>query len=87
MNSLKLILDNKHLTTDEHHTDQLLIFMALANGKSTIVCGEISLHTQTMFELLQIFIPGIEIDITPIGNEEEGKANVIGIKGIAYKGE
>lgn len=32
---------------DKHHTDQLVIFMALAKGTSTIKSSEISLHTLT----------------------------------------
>lgn len=32
---------------DEHLQDQLIIFMALADGKSKIKCGPITLHTET----------------------------------------
>ncbi|KAG9025382.1 hypothetical protein FRB95_010223 [Tulasnella sp. JGI-2019a] len=32
---------------DEHLQDQIIIFMALAEGTSTVVCGPLSLHTQT----------------------------------------
>lgn len=58
--------------------------MALADGTSQIACDEISMHTQTMFELLRIFIPDISITIKEIKIEDK-KANLIEIKGIAYK--
>jgi RNA 3'-terminal phosphate cyclase (ATP) len=49
---------------DEHVQDQLIIFMALANGESQIRCGNpLTLHTQTAIyvaELLtQVFLKKI----------------------------
>lgn len=41
--------------------------MALADGRSQIVCNELSLHSQTMIALLRIFIPEIEIRVEDIG--------------------
>lgn len=36
---------------DEYLQDQLIIFMALANGKSKILTGPVSLHTETAIEI------------------------------------
>lgn len=69
------------ITTDEHHTDQLLAFMALAEGTSRIACHDISLHSQTMVELLKIYIPELDIKVEPI---DDNKNSLITIKGIGY---
>ena len=71
--------ENKVITTDEYHTDQLLIFMALAEGLSRITCHDLSLHSETMIELLRQFIPEIEINTELI---DENKNTLISIKGI-----
>ena len=69
------------ITTDEYHTDQLLAFMALAEGTSRIVCHDISLQSQTMVELLKMYIPELEIKVEPI---DDNKNSLITIKGIGY---
>lgn len=62
---------------DEHHQDQLLVYMALANGVSELFIGEeISLHTQSLIYVMQKFIPDLEI------THEEG---MLKIQGISYK--
>ncbi len=38
---------NERGCVDESLQDQLIVFMALAQGKSEILCGPISLHTRT----------------------------------------
>ena len=58
-----------------------MIYMALAEGSSRIVCHDLSLHSQTMLELLKIYIPEIEIKVEPI---DENKNDIITIKGVAY---
>jgi RNA 3'-terminal phosphate cyclase len=73
------LYENKVITTDEYHTDQLLIFMALAEGLSRITCHDLSLHSETMIELLRQFIPEIEINTELI---DENKNTLISIKGI-----
>ncbi len=55
--------------------------MALAEGTSRIACHDISLHSQTMVELLKIYIPELEIEVEPI---DENKNSMITIKGIGY---
>ncbi len=41
---------------DVHHTDQLVPFMALADGESTILSSEISLHTLTAIDVARQII-------------------------------
>ena len=41
---------------DVHHTDQLILFMALAKGNSEIYSSEISLHTLTAIEVAKMII-------------------------------
>ena len=55
--------------------------MALANGTSRIACHDLSLHSQTMVELLKMYIHGIEITREPI---DENKNELLTIKGIGY---
>eukprot|EP00743_Colponemidia_sp_Colp-15_P004574 GILK01004931.1.p1 GENE.GILK01004931.1~~GILK01004931.1.p1 ORF type:complete len:374 (+),score=61.32 GILK01004931.1:33-1124(+) len=40
---------------DEHLQDQLIIFMALARGRSSIRCGPLSLHTETAIYIAKQF--------------------------------
>ncbi|ORZ32773.1 RNA 3'-terminal phosphate cyclase domain-containing protein [Catenaria anguillulae PL171] len=40
---------------DEYQQDQLIIFMALAHSPSSIVTGELSLHTRTAIHFAQVF--------------------------------
>ena len=83
---IKCILDNDLVTTDEYHTDQLIIYMALADGVSTIVNDHYSMHTRTMVELLKIFIPKIKIEVNEISNDKD-KAYYIEVHGIGYMRE
>lgn len=39
---------------DHHLQDQLIIFMALAKGKSRITCGKITLHTETAIHIAEM---------------------------------
>ncbi|GBC08402.1 hypothetical protein RclHR1_08090006 [Rhizophagus clarus] len=50
----KLIQNIKHGgCVDEHLQDQLIIFMALAEGKSKLVTGPITLHTRTAIHFVE----------------------------------
>ncbi|XP_054161700.1 RNA 3'-terminal phosphate cyclase-like [Oppia nitens] len=44
---------NYGATVDRYLQDQLIIFMALANGKSSIICGPLTTHTQTAIHFAQ----------------------------------
>eukprot|EP00347_Sterkiella_histriomuscorum_P009638 403340443 len=70
LKDLKQEMSNQLVTMDEYHTDQMLIFMALAEGTSAIICQEYSLHTQTRlmgldfkFEIIKTIIKLILIII------------------------
>jgi RNA 3'-terminal phosphate cyclase len=39
------LYENAHMCTDEYHTDQLMVFMALAEGTSRMACNDLSLHS------------------------------------------
>jgi hypothetical protein len=38
--------------------------MALAEGKSELICEKLSLHSLTVIELFKMFIPEIKIEIS-----------------------
>lgn len=61
---------------DEHHQDQLLLYAALAKGRSELLVGdELSLHTQSLVYVLQKFMPGLVIS---------HENRVLSIEGIHY---
>jgi RNA 3'-terminal phosphate cyclase (ATP) len=72
-------LKNENICLDEFTVDHLIIFMALAQGKSKIHIGEISLHTLTALEVIKKFIPDIKITKT-----ENENFNILEIEGIGY---
>jgi RNA 3'-terminal phosphate cyclase len=42
-------MSEEHLVVDEHHADQLIVYMALAEGTSLMrTTKELSLHSKTM---------------------------------------
>lgn len=47
---------------DKHLSDQLIVWMALANGESRIECTELTLHTTTVIELCET-IAGTEFNV------------------------
>ena len=57
-------INHTKICVNEYTSDQLLIWMALANGTSQILVGnysEKSKHTVTQIEILKQFIPEIKI--------------------------
>ncbi|XP_049876981.1 RNA 3'-terminal phosphate cyclase isoform X2 [Pectinophora gossypiella] len=63
---------------DSHVQDQLIIYMALAAGKSTVKAGEITLHTQTAIYIAET-IAKTKFTITPCGEH-----NLIQCTGIGF---
>lgn len=63
---------------DEHMQDQLIIFMGLCEGKSTIHCGELSLHTQSAIHYVQL-LTGAEFKITKLERKTIIECNGIGL--------
>lgn len=76
------ILSQPMICLDEYTVDHLIIFMALAKGKSKIHTGKISLHTLTAFEIVKKFIPSIEFDLY---NGEDYSS--IEVEGIGWNNE
>jgi len=89
LKELDEICKNPYVAIDEHHADQLLIFMALASGESIITIKEQSLHFQTMCHLLPIFLRDVKIDCQKIqyGTTEKDCYFIVKVKGIGYKPE
>jgi len=73
--------------TDEYLQDQLIIFAALANGKSSILTGPLSLHTRTALKFVGQ-LTGVEFQVTPLSDEKnhEDQAMLTRIEctGIAF---
>lgn len=71
---------------DEHIQDQVLIFMALAEGKSRVRTGPISLHSKTAIHFLQL-LTGCKFTITPTGeyNYPTEESYIIECEGIGFK--
>ncbi|XP_071952221.1 RNA 3'-terminal phosphate cyclase-like [Antedon mediterranea] len=54
---------------DEYLQDQLIIFMALAEGQSRLLCGPISLHTQTAIHIAEQLTKA-KFTVTPAAGKE-----------------
>jgi len=66
---------------DEHLQDQLLIFMTLANGKSTIQCNKlITEHTHSCFYIFKEFFPQLKYEIT---EQKDSSLATIQVEGLA----
>jgi RNA 3'-terminal phosphate cyclase (ATP) len=46
--------------------DQLIIFMALAQGHSSMLCGELTLHTRTAISIAEQLMPEVKFDISTL---------------------
>lgn len=53
-----------HLRNFFHLPLQLIIFMALANGRSRILCEEPSLHTRTAMVIAESLLPGLKFSVS-----------------------
>ncbi|TNV73051.1 hypothetical protein FGO68_gene3159 [Halteria grandinella] len=78
---LLLLTATPNVCTDEYFADQLLVFMALAEGTSRLTCKELSLHAETIIELLRQFVPEIDIQVSQVG-DGEGKYTMVTVKGL-----
>ena len=66
------LIDNEEICVEEHHADQLLIFMAIAKGTSKIrTIKPISGHINGMIRILTQFLPEIKIDIIDFPSSTE----------------
>ncbi|KAA0156586.1 hypothetical protein FNF29_00697 [Cafeteria roenbergensis] len=68
---------------DEHALDQLIIWMALADGESRVRCGPPSLHTTTAADIARVFLPTVEITFEPIAEGKHGHVAVVKGAGLS----
>lgn len=52
--------------------DQLIIFMALAQGESRMLCAEPTLHTRTAMCVAEALLPGVSFRVRPLGGTSGG---------------
>lgn len=73
--------------TDEYLQDQLIIFMALANGRSAMRTGPLSLHTRTALHFVSL-LTNVKFTVTAesdeLNNENQPMQNLIECEGIAF---
>lgn len=74
---------------DSYLQDQLLIYMALAGGRSELLCGPITLHTRTAIHVAES-LTNAKFTIQPVPNgaseekEEQYERNIIICEGIGH---
>ena len=73
-------LATANIVVDEHHCDQLLVYMAMAQGESEMLTKKpLSMHTETMLVLLSMFRPEISIEQEPLDNAVRIKIAGLGL--------
>ena len=55
---------------DEWLQDQLILYMALANGTSKLLTGCLTLHTGTAIDIAKQMVPGVQFDIQTVKDGE-----------------
>jgi len=66
---------------DEHHADQIMIFMALAEGTSNIrTVSPLTGHINGIIRILNQVVPDAEIETTEFEGTTELKITGIGLK-------
>lgn len=72
---------------DEYAQDQVIIFMALAEGTSKILVGPIELHTETSIHFAQL-LTGAKFNIEKVTNKKKSHTEdtyLITCEGIGFK--
>lgn len=70
---------NKEACVDQFLQDQLIIFMALAEGRSRIKAGPLTLHTKTAIYFTEL-LTGTKFDVSALDSE----TNIIECNGIGF---
>jgi RNA 3'-terminal phosphate cyclase (ATP) len=73
--------------TDEYLQDQLIIFMALANGRSSMRTGPLSLHTRTALHFVSLLTNAkftVTAESEQRNHEDQPMQNLIECEGIAF---
>ena len=73
---------------NDHHSsklhlqfqDQIIVFMALAEGQSSVLTGPLEMHTRTAIHFAEI-ITGVKFEVEEITNEK----HIIKCNGIGHK--
>jgi RNA 3'-terminal phosphate cyclase len=77
-----VVLHNSKACVDEHTADQLLLYMALAAGKSQIICAPrgaaSSLHIETVMKIVSDMCD-VRFEIEDLRTEEEGESGAPGL--------
>ena len=77
-----LVKDLSHeACVDEYLQDQLIIFMALAKGKSKIKSGPLSLHTKTAIHFTSV-LTGVAFNVVPFDTTKD--SFIIECEGMGY---
>ncbi len=84
LGEVKEIVENENVTVDEHHSDQVLIYMVLATGDSVMRIRELSLHFQTMCHILPMFLKDCKVGISH-HMADKFPYYEIKVKGLGYK--
>lgn len=73
---------------DEYLQDQLIIYMALARGESSMLTGPLTLHTRTAIHFVQV-LTGIKFEITEVSRSDQGQPSqyLISCTGLGLKGK
>ncbi|MEM3166481.1 MAG: RNA 3'-terminal phosphate cyclase, partial [Candidatus Methanomethylicia archaeon] len=66
-------------TVDSHAADQLIVYMALAEGKSIIKTSNLTMHTLTCIELAKKFLPDVSFEVY------KGKPTIIECIGVGFR--
>lgn len=67
---------------DPYLSDQLILYMVLASGRSQFTCSKITRHLLTNIRTIQKFLPkGIKV------NGKEGERGSVSVKGVGWKGK
>ena len=64
--------------------DQLILFMALAQGTSTLLTGSLTLHTQTAIEVARHMVPGVTIHVTRVDEDNGSDVTIINSSSADY---
>eukprot|EP00878_Enallax_costatus_P014324 GHUV01014983.1.p1 GENE.GHUV01014983.1~~GHUV01014983.1.p1 ORF type:complete len:195 (+),score=41.47 GHUV01014983.1:283-867(+) len=65
---------------DHWMQDQLIVFMALAEGTSSMLCSELTLHTRTAISIMEQLIPDVKFHITLARSNESAETPLYNVR-------
>ncbi|KAL3923371.1 MAG: hypothetical protein SGILL_001692, partial [Bacillariaceae sp.] len=60
---------------DDYLQDQLILYMALAEGVSQVTMNGVTMHTQTAMWLAEQLCDGVKFEVIPFSNQEQGNGD------------